>query len=155
MALAAAIRLVQTAPSPRPGRARAAPQAIRAKLDRRYADEAEAGSELAEEVRVFVKRRAELGDKNLCPASHGSPGVVKIRKPGTGYLVTDDDGTQLYTYDLGFENISSSKATAAFKASGLTERPRFRTPGLARAAYDRVARGRGLIPGAPTSQPGR
>ena len=33
--------------------------AIRAKLDRRYADEAEAGSELAEEVRVFVKRRAE------------------------------------------------------------------------------------------------
>ena len=107
---------------------------------------------------MFVARRAELttSNSNVCPASHGSPGLVKLRATrGDHRLLTDDDGTQLYTYDLGFENISSSKATAAFKASGLTERPRFRTPGLARAAYDRVARGRGLIPGAPTSQPGR
>ena len=70
-------------------------------------------------------------------------------------LVTDDDGTQLYTYDLGFEDIMSTKAIAAFKASGLKERPRWRSPTEARAAYDRVARGRGLIPGAPTSRPGR
>ena len=107
---------------------------------------------------MFVKRRAELSGRNSesFPASHGTPCVVKLRATSTDRrLVTDDDGTQLYTYDLGFEDISSSKATAAFKASGLTERPRFRTPGLARAAYDRVARGRGLIPGAPTSQPGR
>ena len=62
---------------------------------------------------------------------------------------------QLYTYDLVDEKVNSAKSRAAFKASGLKERPRWRSPTEARAAYDRVARGRGLIPGAPTSRPGR
>ena len=99
-------------------------------------------------------------DRTACSSSGQFEAAVRTQTvgeppPEPRPVVADDDGTQLYTYDLVDEDIRSAKSRAAFKASGLTERPRFRTPGLARAAYDRVARGRGLIPGAPTSQPGR